>query len=118
MTEDRSVTVEGHEYLASPAASDRTRHYHPGGTVASRPVPRGWYSDPWWQSAFDTGSWAVSSYLIASSLVYGTAGYGWDANYAAGYQAAEANADDSGHEGGDADYAVASPGDFDGAGDY
>jgi hypothetical protein len=117
VTEDRSVTVEGHEYLASPAASDRTPHYHPGGTVANRPVPRGWYSDPWWRSAFDTGSWAVSSYLIASSLFYGTAGYGWDANYATGYQAAEANADDSGHECSDANLAVASTGDFD-AGDF
>ena len=118
VTEDRSVTVDGHEYLASPAASDRTRHYYPGGTVASRPVPRGWYSDPWWQSAVDTGSWAVSSYLIASSLVYGTAGYGWDANDAAGYQAAQANADDSGIEGGDAGYASAAPSDFDGTADY
>lgn len=117
VTEDRSVTVREHEYLASPTASDRTRHYHPGGTVASRPVPRGWYSDPWWQSAFDTGSWAVSSYLIASSLLYGTAGYGWDASYAAGYQADEANADDSGHEGSGADYSSTSSGDFEGAGD-
>jgi len=116
VTEDRSVTVEGHEYLASPLASDRTRHYYPGGTVASRPVPRGWYSDPWWQSALDTGTWAVSSYLIASSLVYGTAGYGWDAGYAEGYQVAEANASDSGD--GDADYSSVSPGDFDSPGDY
>ena len=118
VTEDRSVTVDGHEYLASPVAGDRTRHFYPGGTVAGRPVSRGWYSDPWWQSAFDTGTWAVSSYLIASSLVYGTAGYGWDAGYAEGYQAAEANADASGDEGSDTDYSSVAPGDFDGAGDY
>ena len=116
--EDRSVTVEGHEYLASPAASDRTRHFHPGGSIAGHPVPRGWYSDPWWQSAFDTGSGAVSGYLIASSLFYGTAGYGWDANYATDHRAVEANADDSGHEGGDADYSLTSTADFDGGGDY
>ena len=102
----------------SPTPSDRTRHYYPGGTVAGRPVQRGWYSDPWWQSAIDTGTWALSSYLIASSLFYGTAGYGWETGHAAGLQSAAGV--DGGH---DADHANAasgdtvSPGDFDG-GDY
>jgi hypothetical protein len=118
VSEDRSVVVEGLEYSVSPTPSDRTRHYYPGGTVAGRPVQRGWYSDPWWQSAIDTGAWALSSYLIASSLFYGTAGYAWDTGYTVGLQAADG--DDGCH---DADHANAaagdtvSPGDFDG-GDY
>ena len=118
VSEDRSVLVEGHQYHVSPTPSDRTRHYYPGGTVADRPVQRGWYSDPWWQSAIDTGTWAPSSYLIASSLFYGTSGYGWETGHAAGLQSAAGV--DGGH---DADHAnvasgdTVSPGDFDG-GDY
>ena len=118
VSEDRSVVVEGHEYRVSPTAGDRTRHYYPGGTIAGRPIQRGWYSDPWWQSAIDNGSWALSSYLIASSLFYGTAGYGWDTGYAAGFQAADG--DDGGHDAGHANAAsgeTVSPGDFD-SGDY
>ena len=118
VSEDRSVVVEGHEYRASPTPSDHTRHFHPGGTVAGRPIQRGWYSDPWWQSAIDTGTWALSSYLIARSLFYGTAGYGWDIGISAGFEAA--GGDDGGHDAGHANATsgdTVSPGDFDG-GDY
>ena len=46
VTEDRSVSVEGRDYEASPEPGNRTPHYYPGGRVAGRPVPQGWYSEP------------------------------------------------------------------------
>ena len=55
VSEDRTVDVEGHAYSASPNPSGRNRHYYPGGTVAGRPVPQGWYSEPWWRSALIGG---------------------------------------------------------------
>ena len=53
VTEAREVDVEGHRYGASPNPTGRNTHYYPGGTVAGRPVPRGWYSEPWWRSGPD-----------------------------------------------------------------
>src|ERR1044072_784657 len=47
VTEDRRVSVEGHDYEASPEPGSRTPHYYPGGGVEGRPVPQGWYSEPW-----------------------------------------------------------------------
>ncbi|MBJ7400506.1 MAG: DUF1542 domain-containing protein, partial [Mycolicibacterium sp.] len=44
VTEDRRVQFEGREIEASPAPSQRTPNYYPGGRVAGRPVPAGWYS--------------------------------------------------------------------------
>ncbi|MDP9780177.1 hypothetical protein J2S58_003800 [Nakamurella flavida] len=76
VTEDRSVSVEGREYEASPRAGDSTQHYYPGGMVAGRPVPRGWYSEPWWKPALVAGAWGVGTYLVASSLFAGMAGMG------------------------------------------
>ena len=84
--EDREVAVEGHNYRASPNPSDRTTHYYPGGTVAGRPVPRGWYSEPFWKSALVGGAWGIGSALLFSSLFGGMAGvgmggYGYDQGY-------------------------------------
>lgn len=79
VTEDKKVDVEGRSYQASPNPSDGTPHYYPGGLVAGRPVPRGWYSEPWWRPALMDGVWGAGSYLVASSLFAGMAGIGgWD----------------------------------------
>jgi hypothetical protein len=43
VTEDRRINFEGREIEASPAPSPRTPNYYPGGRVAGRPVPAGWY---------------------------------------------------------------------------
>src|SRR4051812_21508977 len=96
VSEDRAVTVEGHEYEASPQPGDRTRHYYPGGMVAGRPVPRGWYSEPWWKPALVAGAWGVGTYLVASTLFTGMAGIGWGGGYEAGYDAGQADAGDGG----------------------
>ena len=74
VTEDREVDVEGHRYGASPNPTGRNTHYYPGGMVAGRPVPRGWYSEPWWRPALVAGAWGVGSALLFSSLFSGMSG--------------------------------------------
>ncbi|HEY7814235.1 MAG TPA: hypothetical protein VIC62_13420 [Nakamurella sp.] len=100
VTEERSVNVEGRQYEASPTPGDATQHYYPGGMVAGRPVPRGWYSEPWWKPALVAGAWGVGTYLVASTLFAGMAGVNFDAGYDAGY--ADATGDGGGDAGGDA----------------
>jgi len=80
VTEDRSVDFDGRQIEASPAPSQRTPNYYPGGRVAGRPVPAGWYSEPWWKPALVAGAWGVGSALLFSSLFSGMSGIGYDAN--------------------------------------
>ncbi|KWX57214.1 hypothetical protein [Mycobacterium sp. NAZ190054] len=79
VTEDRRVQFEGREIEASPVPSQRTPNYYPGGRVAGRPVPAGWYSEPWWKPALVAGAWGLGSALLFSSLFSGMAGVGYDA---------------------------------------
>ncbi|NLU63131.1 DUF1542 domain-containing protein [Rhodococcus sp. HNM0563] len=74
VTEDRQVEFEGRQVAASPSPSARTPNYYPGGRVAGRPVPAGWYSEPWWKPALVAGAWGVGSMLLFSSLFTGMAG--------------------------------------------
>lgn len=76
VSEDRTVDVEGRALTASPSPSDRTPNYYPGGVVAGRPVPAGWYSEPWWKPALVAGAWGMGSYLLFSSMFVGMAGVG------------------------------------------
>ncbi|MDQ4116115.1 MAG: hypothetical protein M3235_04055 [Actinomycetota bacterium] len=101
VTEDREVQVEGHSYGASPVPSERNNHYYPGGTVAGRPVPRGWYSEPWWKPALVAGAWGVGSALLFTSLFSGMSGVG-EAAYADGFaDGAAADGMDAGTDAGD-----------------
>ncbi|MDX1891418.1 DUF1542 domain-containing protein [Mycolicibacterium sp. 050158] len=79
VTEDRRVQFEGREIEASPSPSERTPNYYPGGRVAGRPVPAGWYSEPWWKPALVAGAWGVGSALLFSSLFSGMGGVGYGA---------------------------------------
>ena len=79
VTEDRRVEFEGREIEASPNPSERTPNYYPGGRVAGRPVPAGWYSEPWWKPALVAGAWGVGSVLLFSALFSGMGGVGYDA---------------------------------------
>jgi uncharacterized membrane protein YgcG len=97
VSEERNVEVEGHEYSASPAPSERNRHYYPGGVVAGRPVPRGWYSEPWWKPALVAGAWGIGSALLFSAMFSGMAGVA----YADGFQDGAAMDDAGGFDGGD-----------------
>lgn len=113
VSEDRTVDVQGHAYAASNRPSDRTPHYYPGGMVAGRPVPQGWYSEPWWKPALIAGAWGVGSFLLFSSLFSGMAGVpsaaAFEQGYAEGFQDANEAGGDAGGDSGGGDY---------GGGDY
>ncbi|GAA0907838.1 hypothetical protein [Pseudonocardia zijingensis] len=114
VSEEREVEVEGHAYSASPVPSGRNQHYYPGGVVAGRPVPQGWYSEPWWKPALVAGAWGVGSALLFSAMFSGMAGVA----YADGF--ADGAAADGGFDGGDAQGDVGAdmgdPGGFDAGG--
>ena len=75
VTEQRTVTQEdGTQVMASPHATAQTPHYYPGGAVAGRPVPAGWYSTAWWGPAMMTGVWAASSMMFYSTMFAGMSG--------------------------------------------
>lgn len=112
VTEDRTVDFEGRQIEASPAPSPHTPNYYPGGRVAGRPVPAGWYSEPWWKTALVAGAWGIGSVLLfdalfsgMSGVAYGAAGFengygeGYDAGFAAGQDADQGGMDQGGDQG-------------------
>src|SRR5699024_4638298 len=85
VSEQRSIEFEGRQIQASPQASAETPNYYPGGRVAGRPVPAGWYSEPWWQTALRTGAWTMGSMFLFSALFSGMSGVGYSGEeFAAG----------------------------------
>ncbi|WP_028926398.1 hypothetical protein [Pseudonocardia acaciae] len=86
VTEAREVDVEGHHYSAAPVPSDRNSHYYPGGMVNGRPVPSGWYSEPWWKTALVAGAAGIGSFLLMDALFSGMHGTA----YADGFHDAQA----------------------------
>ncbi|WP_164874081.1 GA module-containing protein [Rhodococcus spongiicola] len=123
VTEDREIEFEGRQVAASPNPSARTPNYYPGGRVAGRPVPAGWYSEPWWKPALVAGAWGVGSMFLFSAMFSGMAGVPYDADeFADGYEAGlEDGMAGDGAEGGDfgggEDYTAMDGGDF-GGGDF
>ncbi|MFI9006570.1 hypothetical protein ACIGNX_04960 [Actinosynnema sp. NPDC053489] len=119
VSEERDVTVEGHRYAASPRPGAQTPHYYPGGVVAGRPVPQGWYSEPWWKPALVAGAWTFGSMMLFNAMFVGMAGVPAAVaaeDYGDGGDAGDGgDSGDSGDVGGDAggDYG----GDF-GGGDF
>lgn len=118
VTEDRTVDFDGRTIEASPSPSASTPNYYPGGRVAGRPVPAGWYSEPWWKPALIAGAWGVGSALLFSSLFAGMSGIGYDS---AGFESGmgdgtDLGAWDSGDYGGN-DYGGDGSG-FDGGSDF
>lgn len=107
VTEERTINFEGKHITASPHASAQTNHYYPGGMVAGRPVPAGWYSEPWWASALRSGMWTAGSVMMFSMMFNGMSGVGYSAQafehgYGDGYQdGLEAAGGDGGFDGGD-----------------
>jgi len=130
VTEDRRIQFEGKEIEASPAPSQRTPNYYPGGRVAGRPVPAGWYSEPWWKPALVAGAWGLGSVLLFDALFsgmhgvdYGAQGFenGYGDGYSDGFAAGQDSGADSGYDGGGDDGGEAGGGDgggwWDGGGD-
>ncbi|ADD45166.1 hypothetical protein [Stackebrandtia nassauensis] len=110
VTERMEADVDGHRYVASPTPTDDARHYYPGGMVKGRPVPGGWYSEPWWKTALVAGAWGIGSMMVFDALIspgFGTGAV--DGAYADGY------ADGASDYGSGGDYAGG--GDF-GGGDF
>ena len=87
VSEAREVEVEGQRYGASPDPTGRNTHYYPGGMVAGRPVPRGWYSEPWWRPALVAGAWGLGSALLFTSLFSGMSGVAYADGFADGMAA-------------------------------
>ncbi|MDH6678374.1 hypothetical protein M2284_002577 [Rhodococcus sp. LBL1] len=111
VTEDRQIEFEGRQVSASPNPSAHTPNYYPGGRVAGRPVPAGWYSEPWWKPALVAGAWGVGSMFLFSAMFSGMSGVPYDAQafengYGDGYQdgldAGQDQGGDMGDMGGDA----------------
>ena len=105
VTEDRRINFEGREIEASPTPSARTPNYYPGGRVAGRPVPGGWYSEPWWKTALVAGAWGVGSVLLFDTLFSGMHGVdygaqGFESGYGDGYQDGLDAGQDGGGDGG------------------
>ena len=84
VSEAREVEVEGHRYGASPDPTGRNTHFYPGGMVAGRAVPRGWYSEPWWRPALVAGAWGLGSALLFTSMFSGMSGVAYADGYADG----------------------------------
>ena len=115
VTEDRRVNFEGREIEASPSPSERTPNYYPGGRVAGRPVPAGWYSEPWWKPALVAGAWGLGSVLLFDALFSGMHGVdygaqGFEQGYGDGYQ----DGLDAGQDGGGGDTGGADASGYDG----
>ncbi|MGQ0574346.1 MAG: hypothetical protein ACT4RN_09100 [Pseudonocardia sp.] len=112
VSETRDVEVQGHAYSASPMPSSRNAHYYPGGYVAGRPVPQGWYSEPWWKPALVAGAWGVGSMLLFSAMFSGMSGVAYADGFADG-----AAMDDAGGDAGDPGAELDGGGAADGAAD-
>jgi len=123
VTEDRRVKFEGREIEASPGPSQRTPNYYPGGRVAGRPVPAGWYSEPWWKPALVAGAWGLGSVLLFDAMFSGMSGVGYGASgfengYGTGFdQGFDAGYDQGLDQGGDMGGGADGGGDF-GGGDF
>nr|WP_157162901.1 hypothetical protein [Actinoalloteichus spitiensis] len=108
--EDRQIELEGRQLAASPNPGEQTPHYYPGGEVAGRPVPQGWYSEPWWKPALVAGAWGAGSALLFTALFSGMMGV---PDVVVVEAAADESGDDSGDSGGGED-----SGDYGDSGDY
>lgn len=125
VTEDRRIEFEGRQIEASPTPTQNTPNYFPGGRVAGRPVPAGWYSEPWWKPALVAGAWGLGSVLLFDALFsgmsgvdYSAAGFengygtGFEQGYDAGLDAGGDHSFDTGFDTGGVDGSWDSGGDF------
>ena len=102
VTEKRTVDAGGEQLTASPQPSEETPNYYPGGMVAGRPVPAGWYSRPWWADALTTGVWMMGYSMMFNAMFAGMSGVGYSGEQAAAGDVGDAGAGDAGGDMGDA----------------
>jgi hypothetical protein len=98
VTEDRKVDFEGRQIEASPSPSQNTPNYYPGGRVAGRPVPAGWYSEPWWKPALVAGAWGLGSVLLFDAMFSGMSGSGYEQGFAQGFDQGQDQGFDQGQD--------------------
>jgi hypothetical protein len=101
--QEREVEVSGRNYRASPQPADGTPYYYPGGRVSGRPVPAGWYSEPWWKTALVAGAWGVGGALVFDALLapsWGDYGGGYDSGFDQGYDSGYDQGYDAGQDAG------------------
>jgi hypothetical protein len=122
LTDQREVQLAGQTFRAGPDPGDDTPHYYPGGRVEGRPVPAGWYSQPFWKPALAGAAGALGGLLIFNALfppVYGGFGAGHEPGFGDGMDHGAAGAETGTAEVGGADFGGADPGGFDfGGGDF
>lgn len=119
ITADREVDVQGHNYKASPRPAADTPYYYPGGRVQGRPVPGGWYSEPWWKGALATGAGVFGGMLLFDALAGGFNDGGYDQGFAQGYdQGYDQGNDNDGGDGGGDNGGDNGGADYDASGDY
>jgi hypothetical protein len=102
LTVEREVDVQGQHFKAGPQPGNDTPYYYPGGRVQGRPVPAGWYSQPWWKPALAGAAGAIGGLLIFNALfspAFADPGYGYDAGQADGGSGADGGGE--GDAGGD-----------------
>ena len=121
VTEDRRVQFEGRDIEASPTPSPNTPNYYPGGRVAGRPVPAGWYSEPWWKPALRAGAWGMGSVLLFDAMFSGMSGIGYNASgfengYGSGFDQGFDAGYDQGWGAGGGDFGGGDGGGWDGGG--
>ena len=121
VTEDRRVQFEGRDIEASPTPSPNTPNYYPGGRVAGRPVPAGWYSEPWWKPALRAGAWGMGSVLLFDAMFSGMSGIGYNASgfengYGSGFDQGFDAGYDQGLGAGGGDFGGGDGGGWDGGG--
>jgi hypothetical protein len=121
ITQTRELDVEGRRYKASPQPAGDTPYYYPGGRVQGRPVPAGWYSEPWWKGALATGAGVFGGMLLFDALAGGFGG-GYGGGYDQGYEQGLDYADQHGWDPNGSDGSDGSDGsggsDYDASGDY
>ncbi|MFM9032729.1 MAG: DUF1542 domain-containing protein, partial [Mycobacterium sp.] len=112
--EHRPIQFAGRDIEAPPPPPHRPPNYSPGGRVAGRPVPAGWYSEPWWQSALRTGAWTMGSVLLFDAMFSGMHGVGYGAS---GFESGYGSGFDQGYDAGFDQGMDAAGGDY-GGGDF
>jgi hypothetical protein len=123
ITQDREVDVQGHQYRASAEPRSDTPYYYPGGRVQGRPVPGGWYSEPWWKGALATGAGVFGGMLLFDALAggFGGGGFGgggYDQGFGGGYDQGYDQGGDGGGDAGGGDYGGGDFGGDFGGGDF
>ena len=100
------VTVDGRDHVGAPSYEPGHSHWFPGGQIGGRPVPGGWYAEPFWPGSMVLN--VLSLWTLSSLMTGGLYGDGF--GYGEGDATGDAGGDWGGGDGGG--------GGWDGGGDW